>query len=267
MIYDMKRHLKSVLIIIMFFIVIINIGQIGSGGIVNAQSATLAPYTIPKIGVSVDAATSPKDTATSVEILLLLTVLSLAPSILIMMTSFTKIIIVLSFLRNAMGTQQTPPNQVLVGLALFMTLFIMAPVGTQINNNAVQPYLNGKINQTQAFSKAEVPIKKFMLRQTRKSDLSLFITLSKEKKIKRSNIPLTIVIPSFIISQLKDAFEMGFLIFIPFLIIDMVVASTLMSMGMMMLPPSMISLPFKILLFVMVDGWSLIIQSIVSTFR
>lgn len=254
----MRRHLKSVLMLIFILgvFIIVNAGQ------VNAQ-----PVSIPKIGVNVQPAQNPKEVATSIQILLLLTVLSLAPSILIMMTSFTRIVIVLSFLRNALGTQQTPPNQVMVGLALFLTLFIMAPVGSQINSQAIQPYMSGKITQEQAFNRGEKPIKNFMLRQTRDKDLSLFIRLSKQKNVTKKNIPLSIVIPSFIISELKTAFEMGFLIYIPFLIIDMVIASTLMSMGMMMLPPVMISLPFKLLLFVMVDGWNLIVQSIINSFR
>ena len=221
-----------------------------------------------KFGVDIGQSDSPQDVATSIQILLLLTIISLAPAILIMMTSFTRIIIILSFLRNALGTQQTPPNQVLVGLALFLSLFIMAPIGTKINNEALQPYLKEQINQEVALQKASAPISEFMLKNTREKDLALFISLSGTKvSDDQSKLPLNVIIPAFIISELKTAFQFGFIIYIPFLVIDMVVASTLMSMGMMMLPPVMISLPFKLLLFIMVDGWNLIIQSIVMSFK
>ncbi len=222
---------------------------------------------VPKIGVDIGTSDNPKDVSTSIQILLLLTVLALAPSILIMMTSFTRIIIVLSFLRNALGTQQMPPNQVMIGLALFLTLFIMMPVGKQINEQAFTPYTNGQMTQQAALDKSSEIIKEFMLKQTLKKDLALFVTLSGEKQpVQEEKLPLTIVIPAFLISELKTAFQIGFLIFIPFLVIDMVVSSTLMSMGMMMLPPVMISLPFKLLLFILVDGWNLITQAIVSSF-
>jgi flagellar biosynthetic protein FliP len=202
------------------------------------------------------------------QILILLTVLALIPTILIMTTSFTRILVILSFTRNALGTNQMPPNQVIIGIALFLTLFIMAPTFTQINKEAIQPYLKEEITQEQAFQKAEVPLKNFMLKQTREKDLTLFINLSKMEKPKSpSEVPLNVLIPAFIISELKIAFQIGFLIYLPFLLIDFIVASILMSMGMMMVPPIMISLPFKILLFVMVDGWYLIANSIISTFK
>lgn len=221
-----------------------------------------------KFGVNIGPSDSRQDLATSLQILFLLTIISLAPAILIMMTSFTRIIIILSFLRNALGTQQTPPNQVLVGLALFLTLFIMAPIGTKINNEALQPYLKEQITQEVALQKASAPISDFMLKNTREKDLALFVSLSGTKVgDNKSNLPLNVIIPAFIISELKTAFQFGFILYIPFLVIDMVVASTLMSMGMMMLPPVMISLPFKLLLFIMVDGWNLIIQSIVMSFK
>ena len=225
-------------------------------------------FPVPKIGISVEPAQNPKDVATSMQILLLLTVLSLAPSILIMMTSFTRIIIVLSFLRNALGTQQMPPNQVLIGLALFLTFFIMSPVIKDLNYKAFQPYTNSEITQQQALDTSSTIIKGFMVKYIYKKDLALFVSLSGQKTPVSDpvKLPLTVVIPAFMISELKTAFEMGFLVFIPFLIIDMVVSSTLMSMGMMMLPPVMISLPFKILLFIMVDGWNLITQSLVNSF-
>ncbi|HEY9059838.1 MAG TPA: flagellar type III secretion system pore protein FliP [Pseudobacteroides sp.] len=225
---------------------------------------------IPKIGLDIGTSQNPKDVSSSIQILLLLTVLSLAPSILMMMTSFTRIIIILSFLRNALGTQQMPPNQVLIGLALFLTLFIMAPVGKEINEQAFQPYTKGEITQQVAVDKASTIIKNFMYKYIYEKDLALFVSLSggttPVKKADLSNLSLTVVIPAFLISELKTAFQIGFLIYLPFLVIDMVVSSTLMSMGMMMLPPVMISLPFKILLFIMVDGWNLLTKTIVNSF-
>jgi flagellar biosynthetic protein FliP len=210
---------------------------------------------------------NPQDVGTTVQLLLLLTVLSLAPSILILMTSFTRIVIVLGFVRTSLGTQQMPPNQVIIGLALFLTFFIMAPVFSQVNHDAIQPYMKGKLTQTQAAEKAEAPFKTFMAKQTRQKDLELFLNYGHYKQPKSVQaIPISALIPAYTISELKTAFEMGFMIFIPFLIIDMVVASILMSMGMMMLPPVMISLPFKILLFVMVDGWYLIVKSLLISY-
>ena len=185
-----------------------------------------------------------------------------------MVTSFTRIIIVLSFTRNALGTQQMPPNQVLIGLALFLTFFIMSPVISDINTNAFQPYVQGQITQEQAITKAMDPLRNFMLKNVYEKDLALFINLSQaEQPVKSDEIPTTALIPAFIISELKRAFIMGFYLYIPFIMIDMVVASTLMSMGMMMLPPVMISLPFKLLLFVMVDGWNLIVKTLVMSFN
>ncbi|SDF23775.1 flagellar biosynthetic protein FliP [Thermoanaerobacter thermohydrosulfuricus] len=219
------------------------------------------------LGDWVSSVTVPSNIATSLQIVLLLTVLTLAPSILIMMTSFTRIVVVLSFLRNALGLQQMPPNQVLIGLALFLTLYIMAPVGQDINNNAIKPYTEGKITQEEAYQNAIKPLKNFMLKQTRQSDLNLFVSLAKIKVNNAEDLPMRVVIPSFIISELKTAFEIGFIIYIPFLIIDIVVASVLMSMGMFMLPPVLISLPFKVLLFILVDGWNLVVKSLILGFR
>lgn len=205
--------------------------------------------------------------ASTLQILLVLTVITLAPSILIMVTSFTRIVIVLHFVRSALGTQQTPPNQILIGLALFLTFFIMSPVLTQINTQAVQPLSRGEISQEEAFDKGIAPIRTFMLEQTDVKDLRLFMDIAEIDTVDTvEDIPITVIIPSFIISELRKAFIIGFLIYIPFIIIDMVVASTLMSMGMMMLPPTMISLPFKILLFIVADGWNLIVGELVSTF-
>lgn len=205
----------------------------------------------------------------SLQLIFLLTILSLAPALLIMMTSFTRIIITLSFLRNALGTQQMPPNQILIGLALFLTFFIMAPIAGKINTDALQPYLQEEIEQDVAINNTITPLKEFMLKYTREKDIGLFLTLSQTNNAENdtNDLPMKIVIPAFIISELKTAFQMGFVIYVPFLVIDMVVASTLMSMGMMMLPPIMISLPFKILLFIMVDGWNLVVQSIVTSFK
>jgi len=211
--------------------------------------------------------TLPDDRSSSIQILLILTVLSVAPSILIMMTGFTRIIIVLSFVRTALGTQQMPPNQVLVGLALFITLFVMSPVITDINENAYKPYVAGTITQQEATDNAIKPLKEFMLRQTYKKDLNMFMEMGKVAPVETTDqLPITVVIPSFITSELKRAFQIGFFILIPFLIIDMVVASTLMSMGMMMLPPTVIALPFKILLFILVDGWGLTVKTLVQGF-
>lgn len=211
------------------------------------------------------------NSADTLEILVLLTIVSLLPSILLMMTSFTRIIIVLSLLKNALGLQQTPPNQVLVGIALFLTLFIMSPVIQDINTEAYEPYKNEQISQQEFFKKAGDPLKEFMLKQTGKNELQMFVDMSGDKEVKDNTnikeLPMTVIIPSFVTSELKRAFIIGFLLYIPFLIIDMIVSSVLMSMGMMMLPPVMISMPFKLLLFVVVDGWSLLFKTLVTTFN
>lgn len=205
--------------------------------------------------------------ATSVKLLLLLTVLSLAPAILILMTSFTRIIIVLSFVRTALATQQMPPNQVLVGLALFLTFFIMAPTFQEVNDVALAPLFAEEITLDEAYDQASIPLKEFMTKHTRQKDLALFLKYNgADRPESIEEIPLTMLVPAFALSEIKTAFQMGFMIFIPFLVIDMIVASVLMSMGMMMLPPVMISLPFKILLFVLVDGWHLIIKSMLQSF-
>ena len=205
--------------------------------------------------------------SSTLQILLILTVITLAPSILIMLTSFTRIIIVLHFVRSALGTQSTPPNQVLIGLALFLTFFIMSPVFTEINTNAIEPLSAGIISEEEAFEKGVAPLRTFMLEQTDTKDIRLFLDIAGIDKVETiEEIPLTVIIPAFIISELTKAFIIGFLIYIPFIVIDMVVSSTLMSMGMMMLPPTMISMPFKILLFVLADGWNLIIGEVVKTF-
>ncbi len=217
--------------------------------------------------IDVFSGTDPESISTSVRLLLLLTVLSLAPSILILMTSFTRILIVLSFVRTSLATQQMPPNQVLIGLALFMTFFIMAPTFQEVNEEALQPLFDEEITLEEAYDNASVPIKEFMSKHTREKDLALFMNYAEiDRPETVQDIPLTTLVPAFAISELKTAFQMGFMIFVPFLVIDMAVASVLMSMGMMMLPPVMISLPFKILLFVLVDGWYLITHSLLDGF-
>ncbi len=234
----------------------------------KAYAAPQNTIPIPKINISVDNANNPTEYVDNIKLLIMLTVLTLLPSFIVMMTSFVRTIVVFGFLRNAMGTQQSPPNQVMIGLALFLTLLIMKPVYTEINTKAIQPYMKNKITQEQAVEIGAKPLRQFMLKQTRQKDLKLFVDLAKPNfKVTKDNAPLDIVVPAFIISELKTAFQIGFLLFIPFLIIDLVVASVLMSMGgMFMLPPVMISLPFKLLLFVMVDGWYLLVKSLVMSF-
>lgn len=223
---------------------------------------------IPKISIDLDQSDQPEDLSVALQILLILTVLSLAPAIIILLTSFIRLIIVFSFLRQAVGTHQMPPNQLLIGLALILTAFIMAPAIEQINKEAIQPYLAGEINQTQAYDTGIKPLRDFMLRQTREKDLALFVSMANIPQPQTpEDLPTHIIIPGFVISEMRIAFQIGFLLYIPFLIIDMVVASVLMSMGMLMLPPIMVSLPFKILLFVLVDGWYLIVKSVVMGFH
>ena len=211
---------------------------------------------------------TPSGTATSIKLLVLLTLLSLAPSLLILMTCFTRVVVVLSFVRSALGAQQTPPNQLLAGLALFITLFVMSPVLSELNTTALKPYMADKISQDEAFDKAGDTMKRFMSKHTRTNDLELFLKYGNyEKPEKIEDIPLVALVPAYAISELKTAFQIGFMIFIPFLVIDMVVSSVLMSMGMMMLPPVMIALPFKLLLFILVDGWHLIVESLLVSMR
>ncbi len=221
----------------------------------------------PGVTLTVDPTGGPKQVSSGVQLLILITVLSLAPSILILATSFTRIVIVLSLLRNAIGTPQIPPNQVLLGLSLLLTFFVMAPVYTKIDQQALQPYTNGEIDQSTAFKRAEGPLREFLFAQTREKDLELFVQMSGMDRPKAlDDIPMIVLLPAFVISELRTAFIMGFAIYLPFLIIDLVVSSILLAMGMMMLPPSLISLPFKILLFVMVDGWYLIAHSLMQSF-
>ncbi|MDX9871938.1 MAG: flagellar type III secretion system pore protein FliP [Clostridia bacterium] len=233
-----------------------------------AVDVSAAPLALPRIGLDVSSSENPEDVALSLQIIALLTVLSLAPAMLILMTCFTRIIVVLSFLRSALATQQMPPNQVLIGLSLFLTFFIMAPIWSEVNQNALQPYLNSEITQEEALEKGLAPLREFMFNQTREKDLALFVNLSDlPRPDTTEDIPTSTLIPAFAISELTTAFQIGFIIYIPFIVIDMVVASTLMSMGMLMLPPMMISMPFKLLLFILVDGWNLLVQTLVASFR
>ncbi len=233
----------------------------------RAAFAQAAPLVLPQLQLGFAQPSSPTQVATGLQILALLTVLTLAPSILVMMTSFTRIVIVLAFMRQALGMQQTPPNQVLIGLALFMTFFSMAPVGARVHREALQPYLSEQIDFMTGLQRAAVPLRVFMLRQTREKDLALFVRLSGgERPATVNDVPLTTLIPAFLTSELKTAFQIGFMLFVPFLIIDMVIASVLLSLGMMMLPPILVSLPFKLMLFVMVDGWALLVGSLMRSF-
>jgi flagellar biosynthesis protein FliP len=241
---------------------------IAFAGLFFAPLAHAAGYGVPSINISMPkSGSNPAETVTALRILILFTVLSMAPAILIMMTSFTRIVVVLSFLRQALATQNMPPNQLIIGLSLFLTFFVMAPVWQDINTNALGPYMDEKISQETALSRAEAPLRAFMFKQTREKDLMMFLELSRvPKPHARREVPTWVLIPSFMVSELKTAFQIGFMLYLPFLIIDMVVASVLMAMGMMMLPPVVISLPFKLLLFVLVDGWELVIGSLVRSF-
>lgn len=226
-----------------------------------------AQVTLPSVNLGFKNVDNPQDVVSAIKIILILTVLTLAPAILIMMTSFSRLIIVFSILRQALGVQQMPPNQLMVGLALFLTFFIMGPAFKEMNTRGIQPYLAGNLSQDQAMEETLGPLRKFMFAQTRPSDLSLFVRLSKiEEPRTLAEVPTFTLVPAFIISELKTAFQIGFIIFLPFLVIDMVAASVLMAMGMMMLPPMVISLPLKIMIFILVDGWSLLVGSMVGSF-
>lgn len=238
------------------------------GGLFGLSSEAYCQGKIPTISVDLKETDDPTDLVPALKIVALLTILSVAPAILLMTTSFTRILVILSFVRQAMGTANMPPNQVVVGLALFLTAFTMSPVIDAIRDNAYNPYVEKKISQDQALDEISKPVKKFMLAQTRETDLSMFFAITKQERPKTpSDVPFTLLMPAFMVSELKTAFMIGFLIYIPFLIIDMVVSSVLMAMGMVMLPPVVISMPFKLVLFVLVDGWSLIVENIVKSFH
>ena len=241
-------------------------------GIQEVKASTVNSVELPGMTINLQDEATPSDVSGSLQMILIITIIALAPSILIMMTSFLRIIISLHFVRSAMGTQTMPPNQILVGIALFLTFFVMSPVLTQINTNALQPYEQGIISQEEALEKGILPLKDFMLRQTRDEDIKLFMDIAGEEVLVDDSkileeMPLYVIVPAFIISELRAGFIIGFLLYIPFIVIDMIVAAVLMSMGMMMLPPAMISLPFKILLFVLCDGWNLIIGQLLQTFN
>ncbi len=256
----MKSRLISKIIIIL---IVVSVGAILFSPALSAQDIT-----IPKINIGVDAngAAGKEEFVTSMQIVLALTILTLAPSILVMMTCFTRIIVVFHFLRNALGTATQPPNQLLTSFALFLTIFIMQPVFNEANEKGLQPYLNEEITQSQAIDNMVQPMRTFMLKHTREEDLALFINLTNgERPETVDDISIWAIIPAYTISELKIAFQIGFLIFVPFLVLDMVIASTLMSLGMMLLPPQMISLPIKVLLFVLVDGWYLIVDSVIQS--
>jgi len=236
-------------------------------GATSARIGQAETLSIPPLHIEVGSGEAVEEMAVGIKILLLLTVLSLAPAILVMATCFTRIVVVLSLLRQALGLSTMPPNQVVVGLALFLTFFVMSPVWQQVNQEAIQPYMAHEISEREAMIKAMAPVRSFMLKQTREKDLGLFIDISKSARPRNtSEIPMLVIVPAFVTSELKTAFQIGFFIYIPFLILDMVVSSVLLSMGMMMLPPMMIVLPFKLLLFVLVDGWYLLVGSLVKSF-
>lgn len=244
----------------------------GSPAVALAQpvdpAAGGAPLPLPSLQISVGEANEPRGVVASLQILFLLTILSLAPAILMLTTAFTRIVVVLAFVRNALATQNMPPNQVLIGLALFLTFFVMQPTWARVNQEALQPYLAGEISQQEALAAAEAPMRDFMVRYTREKDLTLFLSAAGLPQPNGpEDVPFWVLVPAFALSELKTAFQIGFLIFVPFLVIDMVVATTLMSMGMLMLPPMLVSLPFKILLFVVVDGWHLVVQQLLLSFQ
>ncbi|WP_068550764.1 flagellar type III secretion system pore protein FliP [Thermosulfidibacter takaii] len=235
--------------------------------IVLVDKISFAVVPVPKLTIGVEGAKGPNDVAVTLEIIFLITIIALAPSILIMLTSFTRIVVVLSLLRSALGTQQMPPNQVLIGLALFLTFFVMAPTWSDVYHGAISPYMEGKLSFEEAYNRALVPLRKFMFSQVREKDLAVFCRIAKIKPKNEDDVPTHVLIPAFITSELQTAFEIGFMIYIPFLIIDIVISSILLSMGMIMLPPVLISLPFKLLLFVLVNGWDLVVVSLVRSFR
>lgn len=236
-------------------------------GVLLTSSAEAVPI-IPSVNVEVGTADNPEQVASTLQVIAVLTLATIAPGILMMTTSFVRIVVIIGFLRNALATQNVPPNQVIISLAMFITFYIMAPYWSQANDNGLQPYLAGQISQEEAITNVLEPMREFMFRQTREADLALFVNLADaERPETQEDVSTFVLIPAFMISELKTAFQIGFMLYVPFIVIDMIVATTLMSMGMMMLPPVMISLPFKILLFVMIDGWHLLIRSIIVSFR
>ncbi len=252
----MKKYIYPAALILLLLI---------CSGEISAQQSTKIP--LPSIGLDIKSSDNPEDVSTTLQILLLMTVLSLAPSIMIMTTAYLRIIIVFHFLKNALGTQQMPPGQLLAGIALFITFFVMAPTWNKVNDNALKPLMDGKITMDQAYDQGIEPIREFMFKHVRDEDLELFLGMATiERPKSRTDLPTYILVPAFALSELRTGFIMGFFLFIPFIMVDMIVSSILLSMGMMMIPPMMISLPFKILLFILVDGWNLIVGSVVRSF-
>lgn len=233
-------------------------------GTETSTSSQPAPW---RLNIGMEGGAQPGDISVAIQLVVLMTLLTMAPSIVMLMTSFTRVVIVLSFVRTAIGVQSAPSNQIIVGLSLFLTFFLMGPTIDRINADALQPYLSGQMSSSAAIEKASAPLRDFMLKQTRTRDLEFFLQLGRFPPTKVQELPLRVVIPAFVISELQTAFQMGFLLFLPFLVIDFIVSSVLMAMGMMMMPPSVVSLPFKLLLFVLVDGWHLVVKSIVESFR
>ncbi|MDR1482347.1 MAG: flagellar type III secretion system pore protein FliP [Synergistaceae bacterium] len=251
-----------------FLLTLLILTSISAGAADAAPAPNLPSLPIPAINLAVGAADGPRDVVLTLQIVALITVLSMAPAILLMVTSFTRILVVLGFVRSAMGLQQSPPNQVIASLALFITFFTMSPVLTNIYDNALTPYIQGDIQVDAAWENTLRPLRQFMFRQTRQTELSLMLRLSgKNQPNNQNDVGTMVLIPAYVLSELKTAFQMGVVIYIPFIVVDMIIASILMSMGMMMLPPSLISMPFKILLFVMADGWNLVITSLVTSFN
>lgn len=242
----------------LFFLILSQIAVYGQTA--DGQTSPLS------LSLNLEGADEARGIGVAIQIVALMTILTMAPAIVMLMTSFTRIVIVLSFVRTALGVQQAPSNQIIIGIALFMTLFIMAPVWNQVNDEALRPYMDERIDAEEAFANAVDPLKAFMLRQTRPNDVELFLNMAGMGPTSAADLPMHVVIPAFVISELRTAFQMGFLIFIPFIVIDFIVASTLMAMGMVMMPPVIVSLPFKLLLFVLVDGWYLLIKSLVQSF-
>jgi flagellar biosynthetic protein FliP len=260
----LKRILKRLRWGILPFFSLVLLLLLISPGVSSAQER----IPIPRIGITVDEAQRPRDVALSLEILFLLTVLSLAPAIIISVTSFTRIAIVFSFIRRALSTQQEPPNQVMMALAIFLTIFIMAPTIKQVNDAALRPYFAGQINAVDMYRRGMEPIRTFMFRQTRERDIALFLRLGNVARPRnQTEVPTYVLVPAFMISELTTAFKIGILLFIPFIVIDLVVASTLMSMGIIFLPPVFISMPLKIILFILIDGWHLLTYQVISSFR
>jgi len=246
------KHLRAALVILLA---------------VGAVAALGQAVPVPKVNIGIDTAKNPQEVSSALQILALLTVLSIAPAILILTTAFTRVVIIFGFIRTAIGTPTIPPNQVVLGLSLFLSFFIMAPTYKKINDQALQPYMAKKLSFDEAVKKAEAPLREFMLKNTYEKDLLLFVNIRGEKNLTRDNVPLMTLIPAFVTSELKTSFIIGFYIFVPFVIIDLIIASSLMSMGMMMLPPTVVSLPVKLLVFVLADGWATLIAAIMSGYR